>query len=96
MGIVKKGVKNVKINGPHHTNFNPYKNQLKAQENIKKETTSKDQLEISKQAKQLQETEKPDPKRATYVQEIKKAYESGEYQVDLKQTVQKMINFWSK
>jgi len=86
----------MKIYGPNHSNFNPYKNHLKAQENINKEAVKKDQLEISTQAKQLQETEKPHPKRASYVQEIKNAYDSGEYKVDINQTAQKMIDFWTK
>lgn len=89
-------MKELKINGTNPANFNPYNKQLNAQENLRKAKTRKDQLEISPQAKQLQEQEKPQPERAAYVEKIKKAYESEEYKVDFAKTAQKMIDFWSK
>ncbi|OZU88802.1 flagellar biosynthesis anti-sigma factor FlgM [Virgibacillus indicus] len=86
----------MKINGPNQTNFNPYKNQIQKQNEVKKEINKKDQIEISSHAKQLQENEKPNAKRAAYVQEIKNAVESGEYKINHEKTAQKMIDFWSK
>ncbi|MFD1038886.1 flagellar biosynthesis anti-sigma factor FlgM [Virgibacillus byunsanensis] len=86
----------MKINGPNQTNFNPYKNQIQKQQDYAKDIKKEDQLQISSQAKQLQENEKPEPKRAEYVQDIKKAVESGEYLVNPEKTAQKMISFWSK
>lgn len=86
----------MKINGPNQTNFNPYKNQLQKQADYKNEANKKDQIEISSQAKQLQENEKPNVQRASYVQEIKNAVESGEYKVNPERTAEKMIDFWSK
>ncbi|WP_373893385.1 flagellar biosynthesis anti-sigma factor FlgM [Virgibacillus sp. CBA3643] len=86
----------MKINGSNHTNFNPYKNQIQKQAEIKNDTNKKDQIEISSAAKQLQENEKANAKRASYVQEIKNQVESGEYKVNHEKTAQKMIDFWSK
>ncbi|MBP1971173.1 negative regulator of flagellin synthesis FlgM [Virgibacillus natechei] len=86
----------MKINGPNQTNFNPYKNQMQKQADYKNEVNKKDQIEISSQAKQLQENEKPHVQRASYVQEIKNAVESGEYKVNPERTAEKMIDFWSK
>ncbi|MFD2044988.1 flagellar biosynthesis anti-sigma factor FlgM [Ornithinibacillus salinisoli] len=85
----------MKIQGPNHTNFNPYKNQIQKQQDYNKNASQKDQLEISNQAKQLQESEKVHPKREAYVQEIKNAVESGEYKINHEKTAQKMIEFWS-
>ncbi|RKQ35580.1 flagellar biosynthesis anti-sigma factor FlgM [Oceanobacillus halophilus] len=85
----------MKINGPHQTNFNPYKNILQKQANIKKEVNKQDQIEISNEAKQLQGNDKVSEKRAAYVQSIKNQVESGEYQVDPEKTAKKMIEFWS-
>ncbi|WP_010647627.1 flagellar biosynthesis anti-sigma factor FlgM [Oceanobacillus massiliensis] len=86
----------MKINGPAHTNFNPYKQQIQKQTEVKKDIQTKDQIEISNQAKQLQENGKASEKRAAYFQEIKQAVDSGEYKVNPEKTAQKMIDFWSK
>lgn len=86
----------MKINGSNQTNFNPYKNQVQKQAEIKNEVNKKDQIEISSEAKQLQESEKPNAKRASYVQEIKNQVDSGEYKVNHEKTAEKMIDFWSR
>lgn len=86
----------MKIYGSNQANFNPYQKQLQKQAEYKKEINQKDQLEISSQAKQLQEHTKPHTEREKYVQKIKNAVESGEYQVNHGKTAQKMIDFWSK
>lgn len=86
----------MKIHGPNQTNFNPYKSHMQKQAEVKKELNKEDQLEISSQAKQLQESKKPNAKRAAYVQEIKNAVEAGEYKVNPEKTAEKMIAFWSK
>lgn len=86
----------MKINGQNHVNFNPYKQQLQKQAELKKPSNKSDELQISKEAMQLQEKDKPSEKRAAYVQEIKRAVDSGQYQVDVEQTAQKMIDFWKK
>lgn len=86
----------MKVNGPNQTNFNPYKNQLQKQMEMKKVGKQQDQLEISSEAMKLQENTKVNAKREAYVQEIKNRVESGQYEINYEKTAQKMIDFWSK
>lgn len=85
----------MKINSTNQTNFNPYKNQIQKQSEQAKNVNRQDQLEISTQAKQLLENEKPSAKRADYVQQIKEAVDAGEYKVNHEKTAQKIIDFLS-
>jgi len=85
----------MKINGPNQTNFNPYKNQLQKQADLKKDL-KQDRIEISNEAKKLMESNKADPKREAYIQEIKDKVDSGEYKINYEKTARKMIDFWSK
>lgn len=86
----------MKIQGPNHSNFNPYQKQVQKQNDIKNHIEQKDQLQISSKAKELQESNKPDPARQAHVEKIKQAVDSGEYQVNPEKTAAKMIDFWSK
>lgn len=85
----------MKINGPNQTNFNPYKNQMQKQMDLKKDI-KQDQIEISSEAKKLLENEKTDPKREAYVQNIKDKVAAGEYKINYEKTAKKMIEFWSR
>ncbi|MGM8364583.1 flagellar biosynthesis anti-sigma factor FlgM [Virgibacillus sp. W0181] len=85
----------MKIQGSNFSNLNAYKNHL--QKPLDKHKTAKnDELNISNEAKQLQENNKTGQKRTAYVQEIKKAVDTGEYTVNPERSAQKMIDFWSK
>ena len=85
----------MKINGPNQTNFNPYKNQLQKQADLKKDM-KQDQIEISNRAKNLLENDKTNPKREAYVQDIKDKVDAGEYKINYEKTAQKMIDFWKE
>lgn len=85
----------MKINGPNPSNFNPYQKQINKQEEVKKQTSPNDKIEISQAAKQMQESDKVDPARQKFVNQIKADVESGTYQVDSKATAKKMLDFWS-
>ncbi|UFT98551.1 flagellar biosynthesis anti-sigma factor FlgM [Radiobacillus kanasensis] len=85
----------MKIQGPNHSNFNPYQKQIQKQHEIKQEITKHDKVQISNQAKQLQENTKPDPARLEKLEALKKAVDAGTYQVDAKETAKKMLDFWS-
>ncbi|SEA39371.1 negative regulator of flagellin synthesis FlgM [Thalassobacillus cyri] len=85
----------MKINGPNHTNLNPYQKQLNKQTEIKKAFQQEDKLEISHQAKNLQENARPDAAREKKVAEIKQAVDQGEYKINAEKTAQKMIQFWN-
>ncbi|WP_163970552.1 flagellar biosynthesis anti-sigma factor FlgM [Oceanobacillus halotolerans] len=86
----------MKIYGPNQSNMNPYQKHIQNQQDYKQNTKKADQLQISNEAKKLQETEKPSAKRQAYVEDIKQQVESGDYQVNYEKTAQKMIHFWSK
>lgn len=85
----------MKVNGPNQTNFNPYKNQIHKQMEVKK-ASKHDQLEISTEAMKLQENTKVSAQREAYVQEIKNRVESGQYEINYEKTAQKLAEFWSK
>jgi len=86
----------MKIQGPHLKNINTYKNQLKQNRELRQNDSKRDQLNISSEAKQLQETKKTTMKRSEYVQQIKNEVQSGKYQINYEKTANKMIDFWSK
>ncbi|WP_284139263.1 MULTISPECIES: flagellar biosynthesis anti-sigma factor FlgM [unclassified Virgibacillus] len=85
----------MKIHGSNQTNFNPYNKQLQKLTEHKHAGNQKDQLQISKEAKHLQKAEQGNGQREAYVNEIKKAVEAGEYNINYEKTAQKMIAFWS-
>lgn len=85
----------MKIQGPNHSNFNPYQKQIQKQQDVKVDSNQKDQLQISKHAQQLQENTKPDPAREKYVEQIKQAVDAGDYQVDAQKTAKKIVDFWN-
>ncbi|MCG5104028.1 flagellar biosynthesis anti-sigma factor FlgM [Oceanobacillus alkalisoli] len=86
----------MKINRSNQLNFNPYKQQLQKQTEMKKAAKRSDELQISKEALKLQEKDQPNNKRAEKVQEIKKQIENGEYKMNHEVTAQKMLDFWTK
>ena len=85
----------MKINGPNQTNLNPYQKQMNKQTEMGPKKQQQDKVEISKTAKQMQETGKNDSVRQKLVEQVKTDIESGNYQVDSKATAEKMLNFWS-
>ena len=85
----------MKIQGPNLSKLSAYRSQLQ-QTDHKKKVNREDQLDISNAAKQLQETNKGNTQRAEYVQNIKKAVKSGQYEINHEKVAQKMIDFWSK
>jgi len=85
----------MKIHGPNQTNFNPYKKQIQQQQENQNVNSSKDKVEISNKAKQMQEMNKAQAARQEHVEQIKNKVDSGEYQVDANKTAEKMIDFWT-
>ncbi|MFQ3545369.1 flagellar biosynthesis anti-sigma factor FlgM [Halobacillus rhizosphaerae] len=85
----------MKINGPNHSNFNPYQKQMNKQMEPKKSSGQQDRLEISKQALNMQGNEKTHPSRQKKIDQIKHDIDTGNYQVNAKATAKKMLDFWS-
>lgn len=81
----------MKVNGPNHTNVNPYQQQIQKKQTSHKSTTrQEDQLQISNKAKEMQANDS----RQAYVKEIQQQIETGEYKVNVKETARKILNFW--
>lgn len=85
----------MKIHGTNQTKFNPYKDLLNKQHQQKKLMNREDQLEISQEAQKLQSKNKTHYHREAKIEKIKQAIESGEYEIDYRQTAKKMIDFWT-
>ena len=90
-----KGGTILKIQGPGHPSFNPYQKQQQKEVIIKNAAPQQDQLQISGQAKNMQKNEGLDPARQERVNQIKQQVEAGTYEIDAKQTAQKMLDFWN-
>ncbi|WP_339210956.1 flagellar biosynthesis anti-sigma factor FlgM [Aeribacillus sp. FSL K6-8210] len=85
----------MKIHSYRSSNVNPYQKQMDASKQMKVEV-QKDRVEISKQAKQLQQTSGFDLQRQEKVQEIKKEIESGTYKIAPDLIAKSMIQFYKK
>lgn len=87
----------LKIQGPNHSNFNPYQKQWNKQtEAVTTKQQHSDKLQISEQAKKMQESENVQPQREARVNQIKQAVENGSYEIAPKQTAEKMLQFWKR
>lgn len=87
----------MKIQGPNLMKLAAYRTQLQQKADVKKDINREDQLNISKEAKQLQESKKKShQERAEYVQDIKNKVKSGQYEINYEKASQKMIDFWSE
>ncbi|CQR46395.1 Anti-sigma-28 factor, FlgM [Paraliobacillus sp. PM-2] len=86
----------MRIQGANHSNFNPYQKQFNKQAEITTKRPHSDKLQISEQAKKMQESEQIQSQREARVNEIKQAVENGTYEIAPKETAKKMLNFWNK
>lgn len=84
----------MKIHRPNQSQLNVYQNQIEKQQQ-KQKPEHKDRLQISSEAKRLQQDVQSDKKRAAYVEKIKSQIDSDEYEIDFEKTAKKMIDFWS-
>lgn len=85
----------MKIQGPNTTNINAYKRQIPKQTEENQTNKVTDKIDISDAAKKLQDTNKTSEKRTEHISDIKKAIQSGQYEVNIERTSDKMIDFWS-
>ncbi len=86
----------MKIQGPNPL-INTYK-QLQQQKQVsdKNPKLQADQLNISSEAKKMQESQQLETKRSERVEELKQMVEQDTYQVNHEQLAQKMVDFWSR
>lgn len=86
----------MKIQRPNQTHLNVYNNQMQKQQQHKQKLNREDRLQISNEAKRLQQDGQIDKKRTAYVESIKNKVATGNYEINLEKTAQKMIDFWSR
>lgn len=86
----------MKIQRPNQSQLNIYNQQMGNHQLKHEKFNQKDQIHISKKAKQLQQDVKVNKNRLKFVKNIKAKVEAGEYKVDYEKTAKKMIDFWSK
>ncbi len=86
----------MKIQGPNPL-INTYK-QLQQQKKVsdKNPKLQADQLNISSEAKKMQESQQLEAKRSERVEELKQMVKQDTYQVNHEQLAQKMVDFWSR
>ncbi|WP_245719447.1 flagellar biosynthesis anti-sigma factor FlgM [Pelagirhabdus alkalitolerans] len=74
--------------------INPYQKQMNQQFKAKTDKGPKaDQLQISDQAKEMQETQGVHPARSEHVEAIKEQVDTGNYTINPEQVAEKMLNF---
>ncbi|MGY4688912.1 flagellar biosynthesis anti-sigma factor FlgM [Salibacterium sp. K-3] len=76
---------------------NPYQKQADVQRQAKTETPQheKDKVEISNEAKQMQQSGDIESARSERIEELKNEVRSGNYQFDAQESARKFLDFWS-
>ncbi|HLS06691.1 MAG TPA: flagellar biosynthesis anti-sigma factor FlgM [Bacillota bacterium] len=85
----------MKIYGTNRSNINPYYDQQQKLKQTEQKQT-KDHLEISETAKNLQKNDQLKENRDKYIETLKQQVSSGEYKVNITSTSQKIIDFFTK
>ncbi|GAA0472215.1 flagellar biosynthesis anti-sigma factor FlgM [Alkalibacillus silvisoli] len=83
----------MKINPTNKAYLNPYQKQIQNQQ-LKQASKQSDKVEISTQAKAMQESNSIQKARQEHVQSLKQQVENGEYNVDLNKTAEKLLQFY--
>lgn len=84
----------MKINGLNHSNIHPYKRPQQHSE-TKQGASQHDQIEISEEAKQLQQSSRLSADRQEKIEAIKKKIDTGQYQVDSRKVAERFYEFWT-
>ncbi|WP_017726236.1 flagellar biosynthesis anti-sigma factor FlgM [Halalkalibacterium ligniniphilum] len=85
----------MKINPFQSVQSNPYRKQVEKQEQVGKTSQKRDRLEISEEAKIMQQGNHLELERAEKVEAIKRQVEAGEYKVNPKAVANKLYDFWN-
>ncbi|WP_338449528.1 flagellar biosynthesis anti-sigma factor FlgM [Niallia oryzisoli] len=87
----------MKINNFRPQGVNPYKNQMNKLDNIEKAASKKrDVVEISSEAKELQQVSSYELERQKKVDDLKLQIENGTYKPQPKEIAKSIINYYSK
>lgn len=86
----------MKINHLNSAGINPYKRNTEKQQEAAQPVKKQDKVEISTQAKELQQQNAIDQARQEKVEAIKKQVESGTYTIDPKAIANSVIKHYQK
>ncbi|WP_078543844.1 flagellar biosynthesis anti-sigma factor FlgM [Litchfieldia alkalitelluris] len=85
----------MKINQTNLTGINPYKKQMNKMAPLEKKA-QQDRLEISNEAKQLQEKSPITQEREEKVEALKHQVQSGTYTVDAKKVAKSVLDYYNQ
>lgn len=86
----------MKINPIHNSRVNPYQRNAEKVNQVKQDKKPLDKVEISSQAKNLQEVSQYTKDRESKVEALKQQVENGTYKVDTKELAKNLLNFYKK
>lgn len=86
----------MKINPIHNPKVNPYQRNAEKVNQVKQDKKPLDRVEISSQAKNLQEVSHVTKEREAKVEALKQQVEDGTYKVDSKELAKNLINYFKK
>ena len=85
----------MKINSFNRPDTNPYSKQINhVEKHTRTERIEADQIQISKEAKELQQSSKYDAERKARVEQLKNQIEQGNYKVDPKKVAYSMAKYY--
>lgn len=91
----KKEVINVKVN-PYRNIQNIYRKQVEKQQAKNDVAKKQDKIEISTEAKLMQQDTKIEVERKQKVEALKEKVQSGEYKVNTQEVAKKLYEFWNE
>ena len=84
----------MKIQGLNFSKINAYQNQIQNQKHHDKSLKQKaDQINISNEAKSLQENQQLTSERKTEIQKLKTAIKTGEYEKNYQEMASKLLKY---
>ncbi|UNL84790.1 flagellar biosynthesis anti-sigma factor FlgM [Priestia koreensis] len=86
----------MKINPLGTSGINPYKKQIDKLAQIEKAAGKRDEVQISTQAKELQQTNQVVTERQKKIDELKQQIQNGTYQIDAKKIAKGLVDFYKK
>ncbi|MBE4907057.1 flagellar biosynthesis anti-sigma factor FlgM [Bacillus luteolus] len=86
----------MKINNLGPTGINPYKKQMNKMAAVESKASKADKVEISSEAKQLQETSPVTVARQERVDALTKQVQSGNYKIDANAIAKSVYDFYTK
>lgn len=86
----------MKINPLNNPKINAYKQHIQKQQETQSKHQATDQVQISKEAQHLQQSNPIVEARQEKVEQIKQQVQNGTYELDAKQTAEKIIEFWGR